>query len=57
MLPDEILPQQTQEILQWRDRKLSPKEIARQMGLRPAIVSEFLRTHGAIVEQERLANR
>jgi predicted transcriptional regulator len=55
MLPDEMPPEQTQEILQWRDRQLSPKEIARQMGLRPAIVSEFLRSHGAIVEQERLA--
>jgi hypothetical protein len=55
MLPEQILPEQTREILEWRDRKLSPKEIARQMGLRPAIVSEFLRAHGAIVEQERLA--
>jgi predicted transcriptional regulator len=55
MPSDPITPEQSQEIVQWRDRKLSPKEIARQMGLRPAIVSEFLRSHSAMVQQERLA--
>ncbi len=48
-----LTPEQTTELLQWRDRKLSPKEIARQMGLRPAIVSEFLRGHSELLEQER----
>jgi predicted transcriptional regulator len=55
MPSDPITPEQAQEIVQWRDRKLSPKEIARQMGLRPAIVSEFLRSHSAMVQQERVA--
>ncbi len=40
-----MTPEQTQEIIQWRDKKLSPKEIARQMGLRPAEVTAFLRDH------------
>ncbi len=40
-----MTPEQTQEILQWRDRKLSAKEIARQMSLRPAEVNAFLREH------------
>jgi hypothetical protein len=55
MPSDPVTPEQAQEIVQWRDRKLSPKEIARQMGLRPAIVSEFLRGHSAMVHQERVA--
>jgi predicted transcriptional regulator len=55
MPADAITPEQAQAIVQWRDRKLSPKEIARQMGLRPAIVSEFLRNHSAMVQQERVA--
>ncbi len=55
MPSDAITPEQAQEIVQWRDRKLSPKEIARQMGLRPAIVSDFLRSHSAMVQQERFA--
>jgi hypothetical protein len=41
----QMTPEQTQEILQWRDRKLSAKEIARQMSLRPAEVNAFLREH------------
>jgi transcriptional regulator with XRE-family HTH domain len=40
-----MTPEQTQEIIQWRDKKLSPKEIARQMGLRPAEVTAFLRDY------------
>jgi hypothetical protein len=52
---DALTPEQTTELLQWRDRKLSPKEIARQMGLRPAIVSEFLRGHSELLDQERQA--
>ncbi len=40
-----MTPEQAQEIIQWRDKKLSPKEIARQMGLRPAEVTAFLRDH------------
>lgn len=40
-----MTPEQTQEILQWREKKLSPKEIARQMGLRPAEVTAFLRDY------------
>jgi hypothetical protein len=55
MTSDIITPEQAQEIVQWRDRKLSPKEIARQMGLRPAIVSEFLRNHSEIMHRAQLA--
>ncbi len=40
-----MTPEQTQEIIQWRDRRLSPKEIARQMGLRPADVTVVLREY------------
>ncbi len=40
-----MTPEQTQEILQWRDRKLSAKEISRQMGLRPSEVNAFLREY------------
>ncbi|NJM48060.1 MAG: DNA-binding response regulator [Alkalinema sp. RU_4_3] len=53
MSQESLTPEQTTELLQWRDRKLSPKEIARQMGLRPAIVSEFLRGHTELLAQER----
>jgi hypothetical protein len=53
MSQEPLTPEQTTELLQWRDRKLSPKEIARQMGLRPAIVSEFLRGHSELLEQAR----
>lgn len=53
MSPVSLTPEQTTELLEWRDRKLSPKEIARQMGLRPAIVSEFLRGHSELLEQAR----
>jgi hypothetical protein len=55
MSQEPLTPEQTTELLQWRDRKLSPKEIARQMGLRPAIVSEFLRGHSELLGQERQA--
>lgn len=40
-----MTPEQTQEILQWRDRKLSAKEISRQMGLRPSELNSFLCEH------------
>jgi hypothetical protein len=54
-VPIAMTPEQTQEIIQWRERKLSPKEIARQMGLRPAEVTNFLRTSSENAHQERLA--
>jgi predicted transcriptional regulator len=53
MTPEEISPEQAQAIVQCRERKLSPKEIARQMGLRPAVISEFLRSYNAEVQPAR----
>ncbi|MEO1401136.1 MAG: DNA-binding response regulator [Cyanobacteria bacterium J06635_1] len=37
-------PEQVQEILALRDRKVAPKQIARKLGLRPAEVSSIIRT-------------
>lgn len=37
-------PEQIQEILALRDRKVGPKQIARKLGLRPAEVNNIIRT-------------
>jgi len=42
-----------QDILRLRDRKLSPKQIARQLGLRPSEVSAILQAQAEQVTQER----
>jgi hypothetical protein len=54
MPPEGISSEQAQAIVQYRERKLSPKEIARQMGLRPAAISEFLRSYNAEIQPDGL---
>lgn len=41
--PSSMTPEQTQEIIRLRALNLSPKQIARQLGLRPAEVNAWLR--------------
>lgn len=51
-----MTPEQHQEILRLRELKLSPKQIARKLGLRPAEVSTFLKNEAqtaALSRQER----
>lgn len=52
-----MTPEQEKEIVQLRDRNLSPKQIARKLGLRPAQVTAFLRdraqaTERSLIEKE-----
>lgn len=46
-------PEQEQEILSLRDRQLTPKQIARKLGLKASEVSTFLQSHA---EQTALAS-
>jgi hypothetical protein len=50
-----MTPEQATEILRLRDAKVAPKQIARQLGLRPAEVSAFIRDHAeeAYLEKAR----
>jgi hypothetical protein len=47
-------PEQITEILALRSRNLTPKEIARKLGVRPAEVKDIIQTNGEQVSQERL---
>lgn len=49
-----MTPEQVQEIQRLRALNLSPKQIARKLGLRPAVVSAFLRNQA---EEENLARQ
>jgi hypothetical protein len=50
-----MTPEQAAEILRLRDAKVAPKQIARQLGLRPAEVTAFIRDHAeeAYLEKAR----
>jgi hypothetical protein len=48
-------PEQPQEILTLRTQGLTPKEIARKLGLRPAEVTAIIRADGEQTTQDRLA--
>jgi len=46
-----MTPEQEKEIVELRDRNLSPKQIARKLGLRPAQVTAFLRDRAQSAER------
>ncbi|MEO1592242.1 MAG: DNA-binding response regulator [Cyanobacteria bacterium J06632_22] len=48
-------PEQTQEVVRLRSLNLSPKQIARKLGLRPVQVTAIIRAHAESMEQNRLA--
>jgi hypothetical protein len=50
-----MTPEQTTEILALRNRGLTPKEIARKLGLRPAEVNAIIQNNGEQTFQDRLA--
>jgi hypothetical protein len=49
-----MTPEQEQAILDLRTRNVTPKQIARQLGLRPAEVSALIRTHAEQAATARL---
>ena len=49
-----MTPEQTQEILALRVQSLTPKEIARKLGLRPAEVTAIIRSESEQSAQDRL---
>ncbi|HIK46119.1 MAG TPA: DNA-binding response regulator [Leptolyngbyaceae cyanobacterium M65_K2018_010] len=53
-----MTPDQAAEILRLREAQLAPKQIARQLGLRPAEVTAFIRDHAeeAYLEKARSGN-
>lgn len=50
-----MTPEQEQAVLDLRTRNVAPKQIARQLGLRPAEVSALIRTHAEQAAMARLA--
>lgn len=46
-------PEQEQEILNLRDRQLTPKQIARKLGLKPSEVSTFLKSQAEQKDHDR----
>lgn len=48
-----MTPEQAQEITRLRSLNLSPKQIARNLGLRPAEVTEYIRKQAEAATQER----
>ncbi len=48
-----MTPEQAAEILRLRDAKVAPKQIARQLSLRPAEVTAFIRDHAEEVYLEK----
>ena len=48
-------PEQQQEILSLRERQLTPKQIARKLGLRPAEVKAVIKAGAIETESQRLA--
>lgn len=51
-----MTPEQEQAIADLRSRNVAPKQIARQLGLRPADVSAFLKTQAAQATNTRIAS-
>lgn len=50
-----MTPEQEKAIADLRDRHVAPKQIARQLGLRPAEVSAFIKTQATQAASNRLA--
>jgi hypothetical protein len=50
-----MTPEQQQEVQRLRDLNLAPKQIARQLGLRPSEVTAIIQAQAATVMQDRVA--
>lgn len=49
-----MTPEQAAEILRLREAKVAPKQIARQLSLRPAEVTAFIRDHAEEIYLEKV---